>query len=483
MTVLGDDSTTSSRQHRFGAPGTRRVRGRGSADSYDRRMAVDAPPRTARATTGTWGAAVAGVGAWTALVVVAIRWGSRVVEAQPEMRISAAPFVGTWERMVTDRGALWVAVLLGVASVALAPLLARRLPWRSLVVGAGALAVAWLLALNAVDGPEALREPLVSRYEYVAGIPDVEAAGGARAYLGSFTEGISDYPTHVRGHPPGLVVGLWAIDQVGLDPVEVNLALVLVGWGAAVAAGLVAMRDVAGEARARRMAPLIALAPGAVWAGTSPDAFFAGVTGVAVTALVLATGREGRRADTTALVGGVLVGVSLLLSYATAPVLVVPTVVALVRRRLRPLVVGAVAAVALLLAAGLAGFWWPAGLLATRDEYRAGLSQFRPYRYFVVGNLAAVAVAVGPSLGGGVANLVRRLRPGALVVGALVGMAAADVSGLSKGETERIWLIFVPWLAGAAAFLPGPPDRVHRGWVALQVVVGIGMQVALRTPW
>ncbi len=297
----------------------------------------------------------------------------------------------------------------------------------------------------------------------MAGVPDVDAAGGVSSYLDTFTERISDYPTHVRGHPPGLVVGLWAADQIGLDPVEVNLALVLLGWAAAVAAGLVAARDVAGEPAARRMAPLLALAPGAIWAGTSPDAFFAGVTGAAVAALVLATGREGRRADVTAAAGGVLVGVSLLLSYATGPVLAVPVTVALVRRRLRPLVVGAAAALAVLLVAGLAGFWWPAGLLATREEYHDGLSQLRPLRYFVVGNLAAVAVAVGPALGGGVANLVRRLRPGALVVGALVGVAAADLSGLSKGETERIWLVFVPWLAGAAAFLPGRPDRVRAG--------------------
>lgn len=450
---------------------------------YPRRVAVDAPPRPAPSATGTRAAALAGLGVWTALVGGAIAWGARVVEARPEMRISAAPFVGTWEGAVADEGALRVAVLLGALAVVLAPPLARRLPWRALVVGAGALAVAWLLALNAVDGPEALREPLTSRYEYVAGVPDVEAAGGAVGYLDTFTERIADYPTHVRGHPPGLVTGLWAADQVGLDPVDVDLVLVLAGWGGAPVAALVALRDVAGQPLARRSAPLVALAPGAVWAGTSPDAFFAGVTSAAVAALVLATGREGRRADVTAAAGGILVGVSMLLTYATGPVLAVPLAVALLRRRLRPLVVGGVAAVVVLLLAGLAGFWWPAGLLATRDEYHQGLSRLRPLSYFVVGNLAAVAVAVGPSLGAGLAGLVRRVRPGILVVGALVGVAAADLSGLSKGETERIWLVFVPWLAGTAAFLPGPSDRVHRGWVALQVAVGVGFQVALRTPW
>ena len=452
-------------------------------NSYHRRVVVDAPPVVARPITGAWGPALLGVAGWAALVGVAIRWGSSLVVERPQMRISAAPFVGTWERLITDRDALDVAVVIGVVAVVAAPILFRRLPWRSAVFLAASLAVVWLLALNAVDGPDALRDPLTTRYEYVAGIPDVDAAGGGRAYLATFTDRISGYPTHVRGHPPGLVVGLWAAAEIGLDPVDVALASVLVGWGTAIAAALVATRDVAGEEAARRVAPVLALAPGAVWAGTSADPIFAGVTALAIAALVLATGRDGRRADALAATGGVLVGASLLLSYASVPVLLVPVAVALVRRRIRPLVIAAGTGTALLLISGLAGFWWTAGLLATREEYRAGLSQVRPYSYFVIGNLAAVAVATGPALAGGIANLTDRLVSGALAVGALVGVAAADLSGFSKGETERIWLVFVPWLATAAAFLPGRRDQVHRGWIAAQVVLGLGVQVSLRTPW
>ncbi len=461
-------------------------------------MVVAAPPARARPATGGWTAAAVGVGLWTGLVLVALRWGASVAADRPEMRVNAAPFVGAWERLITDRAALWAAIALGVLVVAGAPVLTRRLPWRALVVGAGALGVAWLLALNAVDGPDALRAPLTTRYEYVAGVADVDAAGGARAYLSGFTEQISDYPTHVRGHPPGLVVGLWASDQVGLDPLAVNLGLVLAGWAAAIASALVAVREVVGVAGARRMAPLLAMAPAAIWAGTSADALFAGVTAAAIALLVLATGQRGRRSDLTAVAGGALVGISMLLSYATTPVLAVPVAVALARGRLRSLFVGGAVAAAVLVVMGVAGgFWWPAGLLATREQYQAGLAPIRPYRYFVVGNLAAVAVAVGPVLGAGVAvvirrligagadraELLRRLAPTALVVGAVVGVVAADLSGLSKGETERIWLVFVPWLAGAAAFLPGPADRVHRVWVAAQVALGVGLQVALRTPW
>lgn len=470
------------------------------ADSYDRPMASAAPPRRAASAPSTWPRAAAGTGVWVVLVAVSLLTGSRLAASRPEMQISAAPFVGAWLWSVADREALHAAVALAVLVVVAGPALTRRLPWRAMVAGAGALAVVWLLALNAIDGPEALRSPLTTRYEYVAGVPDVEAAGGALPYLDTFTERIADYPTHVRGHPPGLVVGLWAADQVGLDPVEVSLALVLGGWGVAVASALVATREVAGERAARRVALLLALAPGAVWAGTSPDAFFAGLTAAGIAALVVASGREGRRADLVAAAGGLLLGASLLVSYGTGPALAVPVVVGLIRRRLRPLVVAAAVATASVLAVGLTGFWWPVGLQATAEQYRAGLSQVRPYRYFVYANLAAVAVAVGPALGGGLANLGRGVAPvgrrkvawtrlpstwgpGALALGAVVGVLAADLSGLSKGETERIWLVFVPWLATVAAFLPRRPDWAQRAWIAAQAAVGLGLQVALRSPW
>ena len=53
-----------------------------------------------------------------------------------------------------------------------------------------------------------------------------------------------------------------------------------------------------------------------------------------------------------------------------------------------------------------------------------------------------------------------------LVGGALAALALADVTGLSKGEVERIWLPFMPWIVtvtvvcvtgGGAAACP-PPD-------------------------
>jgi hypothetical protein len=54
------------------------------------------------------------------------------------------------------------------------------------------------------------------------------------------------------------------------------------------------------------------------------------------------------------------------------------------------------------------------------------------------------------------------------------------VSGLSKSETERIWLPFMVWLVPLATLLP---TRTHKVWVALQAVWTLGIALMLRTTW
>ena len=81
-----------------------------------------------------------------------------------------------------------------------------------------------------------------------------------------------------------------------------------------------------------------------------------------------------------------------------------------------------------------------------------------------------------------------------LVGAALVVVAIADLSGMSKGEVERIWLPFTPWLllAGAALTSPdrsGEPTRTTRvrpgatGWLLGQVTLTILVESLVRTPW
>ena len=107
--------------------------------------------------------------------------------------------------------------------------------------------------------------------------------------------------------------------------------------------------------------------------------------------------------------------------------------------------------------------------------------------YFLVGNLAALALTVGPATGAGLGAAFSELRRRDgrhpeiwLCLPALAAVLVADLSGLSKGEVERIWLPFVPWLMLGAAALP---RRGVRGWLTAQVGLTLAIQAWLVTPW
>jgi len=282
----------------------------------------------------------------------------------------------------------------------------------------------------------------------------------------------------VQGHPPGPVVLAWVLDRAGLGGAGWLAAVALAGWGLAVGAAVVTVGAVAGDRAARRAAPVLAVLPAAVWAGTSLDAAFAGLVGLAV-----ALAAMGRAAW-----AGVVLGLALLMTYGAAPAVAVVAVVIVVVAppgRRAGLLVVAGGGVALVLAlAAAAGFWWPAGLAATGGRYWAGVGAVRPALYTTLaGNPATLALAVGPAVAVGLvavglAAVVRApVRRAALLPAlALVAVVVADLSQMSRGEVERIWLPFVPWLALAAR-----GDR--RGLLALQVTTGLALQAVLVSPW
>ncbi|MGX1808003.1 hypothetical protein ACWIGI_19975 [Nocardia sp. NPDC055321] len=71
--------------------------------------------------------------------------------------------------------------------------------------------------------------------------------------------------------------------------------------------------------------------------------------------------------------------------------------------------------------------------------------------------------------------------PVALVAGAgFVALLAADLSGLSKAETERIWLPFEVWALAAAALLPA---RTARYWLAIQAAGTLLLAHLILTNW
>lgn len=394
--------------------------------------------------------------------------GGALCVRNPEFHTNAAPFHGFWE-LVAGRGAL-VAVVVGAVLVAGGPVLADRMPWRRLLVTSAAAGFAWSVALAVSVGAHGFTEPLASRNEYLAGIRFIDGD-----FLRTFTDALPGYPTHVKGHPPGLVLVLWVLDRIGLSgPGWASVLVVGVG-ASAVPAVLLTVREVASEATARRLAPFLVLAPAAVWMATSGDAFFTGAAAWAVRATVLATGRH-----RPPVLAGLLWAAVLMLSYGLALLAPVAIGIAWQRRRIDVLVGTAGVATATLVVVGVAtGFWWPDGLAATRSAYLAGAAPGRAAWVFIWLNLCALAIAVGPA----VAPALRRLRASGLALlvgGALVGVLLADLSLMSKAEVERIWLPWTPWLLVAAVALP----TIHRRpWLTAQAATGIALQLALRSSW
>ncbi|HEX8007258.1 MAG TPA: hypothetical protein VF482_12600 [Trebonia sp.] len=341
----------------------------------------------------------------------------------------------------------------------------------SLVAYGFALAWTVLLAISA-DG---LAAPFTHQQEYLAVLPAV--GHDPLGWLASFTERLPEYPTHVRGHPPLPVLVVWALAAAGLPgPLPAAILVVALGCSATVAIGLT-VRRLAGEEAARRALPYLALTPASVWIATTMDAFFAGVGAWGVALLVL--GRSTRSRACFAAAGGVLLGALPYLSYGLVPYLLIPVVVAVLVRLPRPAMAAAMVGAAAVTAAFAAGgFLWPAGVVATHAEWAADPGAARPYLYFLVANLAVLALLTGPAAAVGLVRAAHERNAVAIVVAAaLVAVLALDVSGVTRGEVERIWLPFALWIGPAAALAPG------RRMLAAQAVTGLLLQALVASPW
>lgn len=420
-------------------------------------------------------AALAG---WIVLLAGVRVWGVWL-SARRELKLDAVPLYGRWDWALSWRVA--VPVMAGAVLVAALPWLSRRWAWRLVVLGSGAAAIAWSLALAVVDtGPagSAVWSDIQQAYGTHTGLVD---AAGPGAFLRDYVDNQPGYAVHLQAHPPGLVLGLWAAGRIGLAGPGFQTALALVGVAIAVVAAVVVVREVAGERWARAAAPFVVLVPAAVW-HTNADVIVAGVGLSGVACAVVATGRHGRQAVAWAIAGGVLLGAALLLSYGVALLAAPVLVVAVWRQRWTVLAGGAAVVLAVVLVPLAWGFWWFDGLLVTGQQYAAGVASERGYAYFVVANLAVFALAVGPATVVALARL--RDRRMWIVVGAgLATMLLADLSGLSNGETERIWQPFVPLVAVAGGALGVRSPAAGRVWLAVQVSVAVVLQAALRSPW
>ncbi|MFH8657410.1 hypothetical protein [Streptomyces afghaniensis] len=436
------------------------------------------------------------VGAAALLVTAAVLVGRHIQDTSRTLFVDWPPLLASWGPHLGPGTP--AAVLLAIATVAYGPTLAARLPWRTLLPLTWATTTAWICSLALIDGwDRGIARRLTTRYEYLQVIDrfdDIPAA------LRDFTQHIlldspDNWPAHIAGHPPAATLTFVLLDRIGLRGGGwAGMWCVTVGATACVAV-LVTIRVLADETLARRAAPFLVLAPAAVWMGTSADAYFAAVAAWAVALLALAVTR---RSLWWAGASGLLFGLTCYLSYGlTLVALIAAAVLVLGRHGVRehpallvPLLAGFVVVPA---AFTLAGFdWWEAyRLLVTR--YHQGAGGIRPYGYWVWANLACTVLITGlATVAGlrrtGTALLHRRagttpdraveLRLALLVSAALLALLIADLSGMSKAETERIWLPFAVWLLPSCALLPHP-----RAWLTGQVVLALLLNHLLLTGW
>ncbi|MFC8663820.1 hypothetical protein [Streptomyces sp. NPDC057199] len=469
------------------------------------------------------------------LVVAAALVGTAIEREHGTLHVGWPPLYANWGPHVGPGTPAALVVAVGV--VAYGPRVAARLPWRALLGAAWGTAMAWTWSLALIDGwQRGIAVRLTTKYEYLQVIDrfqDIPAT--LRDFTGHILLHSPDHwPAHVAGHPPAATVTFVLLDRVGLGGGGWAGAFCITVGASACVAVLVAVRALADEVLARRAAPFLVMAPAAVWMGTSADGYFAAVAAWTIAFLALAV--TGHRPRLTGFAAGLLFGLTCYLSYGlTLFAVIAGAVLLLGPRRTRPLPYALAGVAVVPVVFTLAGFdWWEAYRLLV-ERYYQGAGGIRPYGYWVWANLACTVLIVGPATVAGLRRtgaalfqpttrlsarspldtppldapprgrtaerhgafvrissaVLRRVRPWAdlpgasaelrlavLVTAAFAALLIADLSGMSKAETERIWLPFAMWLLASCALLPRP-----RTWLAAQATLALLLNHLLLTGW
>jgi methylthioxylose transferase len=413
----------------------------------------------------------------------------------PDVKVQAAPLIGEWDWRPSF--GLLLPLIVGVLTIWKLPTIAKRLSFGYASFVTAVLAGSFAVTLAGADGWDRIMEPVVHPTEYWANLDTLPIPSQMLQDYAT-VEFMVNYSVHVKGHPPGFLLVLQAFEAVGLGHPWVNATLIWLAIGLVAAGVLRTLRTVGDEAAARAAAPFLVVAPLAIWMATSADAFFAALSvwGMAFIADSASAPTRIHR-WTYGCAGGVLSAFSLYCSYGAAlfaPIAVTafvaagvvavrgnqpgPIPKAKVASRLMVSVLPILVGVSLIVGLFKAfGFWWFDGWSNTKDFYEWGTAQFRPWQYFVVANVAALLIAVGPAVVVGITQLGRR--SAWVPVGAsLAAVGIANASLMTKAEVERIWLPFMVLLLPATASLQRP-----RLWLVVQLGLALLLQAWLASKW
>lgn len=393
--------------------------------------------------------------------------------------VSLPPFFAFWDPHV-DTYALIGLPVVALAAAAALPLLRGRGRTAGFLFAIFAIALAARLGISLIrdgaDGWYAIfgTDPEAGN-EYLPALPAVDSLG-LRTFLDRFAELSPTLPIHPSAHPPGILV---LLDLTGIDSAKAFAAVVLlVGAAAAPLTYGLARRVELDETRSRAAAALIAFSPAALLYGVlSTDAMFA-TLGLIAACLLVGSGIG------SWLLGAAAVALASFFSWALLAVAAFAAVFQFLRRGLRSalgmaLAVGVVVIAAYAALYAATGFDPIGSVRAAGDAYDLGIANARPYLFWLFGSPVAFAVALGLPTAWFAA---RALGTGNEVAVGLAAIVVVSVLiGLTKAETERIWLFMGPLAAVAAAsFVPVRRMPLIVGCLVAQAVA---TQILLDTIW
>jgi hypothetical protein len=336
------------------------------------------------------------------------------------------------------------------------------------------VAFGWLFSMTlAMEGRglSGMTATFTAAGNYWSQVPVVEQLG-PRAFGAAYPNlFIHIYPlTHAAVHPPGALLFLWTLSRLTGGSAGISCAIIaLIGVLGAVPTYLLA-RDAYGERAARGAALLFACSSGILLYAPTVDSIFVTFTAVALVALLRAT-----RSDAWAIGAGVLSTVTLCFTFgalALAPLFLGMLLLArkdvpiwtLVRRASLVLAGVIVTAIAFRVALSI-------NLIAIFRSVVDAMRHFdqfsgRLYRYWVWANPAALFISVGlgiSALFAAETEVRWRLRSPGLESVLLATVVLLTVTGLNRGEADRVWLLLAPMICAVAA---AAANELELRWVA-----------------
>lgn len=362
---------------------------------------------------------------WLTLLVATLTLASIAVETSEVVGPSTLPWWPAQNLQFHVTAGMVVAPLTAAAVLVAASRPATaRMPWNTLLVLSYLASITWSGALHTNVDPTTM----------------TTATAGARqaiALLVSYT-----------GSQAGLAITVIAISCL------------------AVPLTLVAVKSVAGPVAARALSPVVILGPWAAWTTLGIDGISAAACAAVLACGAVVSERKVRGADAFwgAAAAGALLGIAALLSYGAAWFAVSLLCIFFARRRSSQILVAAAATLAVLGLAATLGNSWPYGLV---DTYNAAIGEIAAHPgqlWWLALMPALVCVACGPAI----IESLRRFGSSTawpLMIGPLLALMIAPLSGSNPEQPEYGWIALCPWLIVAAT---APSARGATGKVGEQ---------------